>query len=241
MTSPAELHRLIEASIRDPRREPEFLRALLEADLYVHLPRSDDSTALRLVCFTRPDGVTVIPVFSDFEKAQLAAQGAVRIALIEARRLFENSPGATFMLDPNDTTTTLYPEEVQALLRGVPAPIAPVPATVRDLDLSDPQPEDEWVGELMGRALHKIEAVKAVHLALGQPSGADAPTNLLAIIQVDDMHAERVARAVAVALQSAARSPRLPLDLTVYAPHTTPDWMPKEGLRCFLPRRKGVH
>lgn len=242
MTSPAELHRLIEESIRDPRREPEFLRALLEAKLFVHLPWSDDNPKLRLVCFTRPDGVTVIPMFSDRGKAERAAQGAVRIGVVGARELFASAPGATFMLDPNDTTTTLYPEEVDALLRGDPPPIAPVAASVSDTALSPPNPDDEWLGDLIGRALGAIGEVKAVHLALGHVAGARDPTTFLVIVAVDEKHAERVARAVAVALQASPRTLRLPVDLTVYAPMSTPDWMPEGGFPCYLPRRSAeVH
>lgn len=176
-------------------------------------------------------------MFSDRGKAERAAQGAVRIGVVGARELFASAPGATFMLDPNDTTTTLYPEEVDALLRGDPPPIAPVAASVSDTALSPPDPDDEWLGDLIGRALGAIGEVKAVHLALGHVAGARDPTTFLAIVAVDEKHAERVARAVAVALQASPRTLRLPVDLTVYAPMSTPVWMPEGGFPCYLPRR----
>ncbi|WP_425598101.1 SseB family protein [Vulcaniibacterium tengchongense] len=79
--------------------EPAFFQALLTAVLYVHLPLSDDSGKVRLICFTRPDGITVIPVFSDDVKAHAAARGAARVVAVVGRELFESAPGATWMLD----------------------------------------------------------------------------------------------------------------------------------------------
>ncbi|HTH27501.1 MAG TPA: SseB family protein [Sphingobium sp.] len=73
MTSTAELQRLISLSVADPRHEPDFLRALLTARLYVHLPLKAKSRALQLVCFTRPDGLTVIPVFTAHQASRTTA------------------------------------------------------------------------------------------------------------------------------------------------------------------------
>lgn len=134
MTSTAELQRLISLSVADPRHEPDFLRALLTARLYVHLPLKPSSRALQLVCFTRPDGLTVIPVFTDEGKAAVAAQGAVRVGQVRGWDLFMSAPGATFMLDPNDVSTTLYPEEILALLSDGSAAMAPLAARPRPYD-----------------------------------------------------------------------------------------------------------
>lgn len=37
-TQQSELNRLLEESISDRRKEPEFFRALLEATVYAHVP-----------------------------------------------------------------------------------------------------------------------------------------------------------------------------------------------------------
>lgn len=66
---PNPLQVLIEESASDSTREPAFLTGLLVAPLFVHLPLSDDSGRIRLVQFVRPDGLAVIPVFSDFDRA----------------------------------------------------------------------------------------------------------------------------------------------------------------------------
>jgi hypothetical protein len=242
MTTAADLQRLIEACIRDPRREPEFLRALLDADLYVHLPWSDDSPKLRLVCFTRPDGLSVIPVFSDEAKAERAAQGAVRLVVLPGRTLFTIAPGATFMLDPNDTSTTLYPEEIRALLSNGVATVAPLRGDVSSANISPALIEDCWLGHLLISVARDFECVKAVHLVQSHLAGSEEPTALLAVFAVDAAHGERVARAVGLALESSHAQPRLALDLTVYDPGSQPDWASDP---CFAPiwRRMpaGVH
>lgn len=146
MTTPAPLQQLIQRSVEDPRREPEFLRALLEAELFVHLPVSDDSGRIRLICCTRPDEVTVIPVFSDADRARLAAGNAARVAVVRGRELFASAPGATWMLDPDDTSTTLYPEEIRALLESGTATVAPAQFKGRATALTPAPPEVAWVG-----------------------------------------------------------------------------------------------
>lgn len=242
MTTPAELKRLIELSVADPRNEPTFLHALLDAELYVHLPLSDDSSRMRLVCFTRPDGLTVIPVFSDEGKARVAGQGAVRVGAVCGRELFMSAPGATFMLDPNDTTTTLYPEEISALLSSGEAAVAPGVVQNAQISLSPAASEDRWIGELVADAVKGIDAVRAVHLANMHVAGCTEPTGFVAIVAVPAAWSERAARAAALALHTNRRAPRLPVDLTTYDPADQPDWVSAPGFGAVWTRtRCGVH
>lgn len=230
MTTEAELKRLIDLSVADPRYEPECLRALLPATLYVHLPLAKSGRKLHLVCFTRPDGLTVIPIFSDRAKAQVAAQGAVRIGSVRGWELFMSAPGATFMLDPNDTSTTLYPEEITALLSDGSAAVAPTSIPDAPVDVSPALPEDAWVGALAVAAVEPIEAVEAVHLVHAHVAGSADPTGLLAVVAVPKALAERAARAVALALEASAQEPRLAVDMTTYEPGDPPDWALLPGL-----------
>lgn len=55
-------------------------------------------------------------------------------------------------------------------------------------------------------------------------AGSVEPTGLLAVVAVPHAFAERVARAVALALQTNDREPRLPVDLSSYEPAEPPDW-----------------
>ncbi|GAB2519039.1 SseB family protein [Lysobacter humi (ex Lee et al. 2017)] len=240
MTSTAELQRLISLSVADPRCEPEFLRALLTARLYVHLPITPSPHALQLVCFTRPDGLTVIPIFSDETKAAVAAQGAVRVGSVRGWDLFMSAPGATFMLDPNDVSTTLYPEEILALLADGEAATAPTCIPDAPVDVSPAGPEDSWIGHLVTQAVRPIEVAEAVYLLHAHVAGSVEPTGLLAVVAVPDAFAERVARAVALALQASDRVPRLPVDLTSYEPAQAPAWVGTPGFEPVWVRRPAV-
>ena len=237
MTTEAELKRLIDLSAGDPRYEADFLRALLPATLYVHLPLAKSGRKLHLVCFTRPDGLTVIPIFSDPAKAQVAAQGAVRVGSVRGWELFMSAPGATFMLDPNDTSTTLYPEEITALLSNGTATLAPTFVPDAPVEVSPALPEDGWVITLLVAAVESIDAVEAVHLVHAHMAGSLQPTGLLAVIAVPHAFAERAARAVALALKASDRKPRLAVDMTTYEPGDPPEWVSLAGLAPTWTRR----
>jgi hypothetical protein len=144
MTTPEQLARLQARAIENPMEEPAFFQALLTAVLYVHLPLSDDSGKVRLICFTRPDGITVIPVFSDDVKAHAAARGAARVVAVVGRELFESAPGATWMLDPNDVSCTLYPEEI--VPRSAVAACRSFSGTTLAIRLSSEQPDQKMRG-----------------------------------------------------------------------------------------------
>lgn len=220
MATQTELERLRDRALADPREESAYLRALLSATLYAHLPLSDDSGRMHLVMFTRPDGVAVIPVFTDLPKAQAAAGSAVRVAAVPGRDLLEATRGATLMLDPNDVSMTLYPEEVAALLdhgRAAPAPVAFDGPRLELLPAHTHR--DGWLLDVLEEALRSMDAVERVHLAAARPSDSDgAPDRLLVIVATPAAAAERAARAIAVALEGAPSVPWLPIDLATYAP-----------------------
>ena len=76
MTSQAELDQLSQLSRSDERLAPAFFRALLDATVYAHVPTSDDSGRIRMIQFRRPDGVMVLPFFSD-DQARFALEMAL--------------------------------------------------------------------------------------------------------------------------------------------------------------------
>jgi len=115
-TSAEQLAALMQQAQVNPGHFPPFLRALLEATVYAHAPPSDDHARLRLFQFTRPDGVTVLPFFSDEAQAYAAAAESARVVALSGRTLMESTRGATLMLNPNDVSCTLFPEEIAALL-----------------------------------------------------------------------------------------------------------------------------
>lgn len=241
MTTHAELQRLIELSVADPRREPDFLRALLDATLYVHLPFVDDAARLRLMCFTRPDGLTVIPVFTALDRAARAARSAARVESVRGRELFEGAPGATFMIDPNDTSTTLYPEEIAALLKDGAAAIAPRAVPEAPLEVSPAEDEDDWLRDLIRDAITPIPEVVAIHLVHMHLAGLEEPTGFLAVVSVPRALSERVARTVALAIDRSPRPPRLAVDLCTYEPTEPPEWSDSDRLRPFWVRTVAAH
>jgi hypothetical protein len=239
VTTVTELEQLRRKAIADPREEAAFLRALLGATLYAHLPLSDDSGKMHLVMFTRPDGLTVIPIFSDLAQAHAAAQGHVRVAAVPGCDLFEATRGATLMLDPNEVGMTLYPEEIAALLDEGRAALAPTAYDGPSLELFAPEPlRDGWLMDVLAAGLASIEAVRTVHLAAARPSGSEGSADrLLVVLEAPSRDLERAARAMAVAVEAAPRVPWLPIDLASYEPgETLPDGM-ADGLRRAWTRR----
>lgn len=115
--STAELERRLERARTHREEELAFFRCLLDAWVYAHVPLSDDHPRLRLIQFQHPDGFYAVPFFTSEAKARFAGRGVVRIVKFTGRELLAGTPGATFMLNPNDSGCVLYPEEVEALLR----------------------------------------------------------------------------------------------------------------------------
>lgn len=237
MTTVIELERLKQQALADPRCEPAYLRALLGATLYAHAPISDDSGRLHFLMFTRPDGLTVIPVFTDLASARDAAGGVARVVAVPGRTLLEATRGAVLMIDPNEVGMTLYPEEIAPLLDDGRAAIAPVAAEGPDLELQAPEPGDAWLLDLVTSGLAGITEAERVHLAAARPKGSDGEADrLLVIAVVPSALAERVSRALAVALSDARRIPRLPVDLATYTPEEALGASMDGGLRVAWTR-----
>lgn len=202
----------------EPARERDFLRALLGARLFVLLPMSDDSGNLHFLMFTRPDGLTVVPVFTSLPLARASAGNGARVAELRGRELFEATRGATVMLDPNEVGMTLYPEEVAALLDEGVATVAPIAFDGPGVELFPAHLRYAWLMDVLERALAPVESVDRFHLAAARPKGGTGdPDRLLVIVAVPDAFAERTARAIAVALEGMRQTPDLPIDLSTYS------------------------
>lgn len=230
MKDPAVLHHLIAASVADPRREPEFLRALLTATLYLHIAGASRASGTRVIQFDRPDGIRVTPIFTTAERARVAAGGVVEVAQMAGRELLLATRGHVLMLDPNDTSCTLYPEEIEALLRGE-AFIAPVEfkggGTVVPAD-ADPH----RLQQLAQRALEPVQPVES--LTLGRVGDT-----WLVIAGVPPAWAERSARALALALQSRQTVLGSAIDFTCFDPDQgVPGWYADADLRPFWSRTR---
>lgn len=116
MITPEELALFLQQALADKTAEPAFFRALLDALVYAHTPRNDRHARLRFIQFVTPEGLTVLPFFSDEVQARAAAGTAATVVAMTGRELFGLTRGATLMLNPNETNCVLYPEEISALL-----------------------------------------------------------------------------------------------------------------------------
>lgn len=116
--APRSLDEEILQAHHDSRHEPALLQKLLTVALYVHSPLGPRTGRLNICMFDRPDGLRVIPVFTDIKKAKKAGRGRVVSVPVQGRVLFEATRGATLMINPNDVSCTLYPEEIDGLLES---------------------------------------------------------------------------------------------------------------------------
>jgi hypothetical protein len=241
MTSQAELDQLLQRSLDDERLAPAFFRVLLEATVYAHVPVSDDTGRIRMIQFQRPDGLTVLPFFSDEHQAQVCTGNGVRVVALSGRDLLEATRGATLMLNPNTMSCTLYPEEVAALLdEGTLAHVDKTESLQTQMLVGPPDASPRWLIDGAAAALRSIASVESAHLV--QISSPEAPerTRLLIAIGVPPIDSERAARAVLTAIQARCVSERLEVDLTVFDPaEGPPAWLAHPFLEPFY-RRAGA-
>ena len=171
--STAELERFLERARTRREEEPAFFRCLLDAWVYVHVPLSDDHPRVRLVQFRHPEGFFAVPFFTSDAKAKFAARDGVRTAKLTGRELLAGTPGATFMLNPNDGGCVLYPEEVDALLRtGTVASVEQIHLDDVSFLVSDKVDPPAWLMPIL-QGLH-ASAICAGGLPAGgrNPAGA---------------------------------------------------------------------
>lgn len=236
------LDSLIEAAAKDPSREPELFRTLLDATMYAHSPIGDKSERLRLVMFKSPDdGSYVVPFFTDKVKAEFAARGNVRLVEGRGRELLEITRGATVMINPNDVRCTLYPEEIGALLAN--GTIAPIwkdevrEGEARYFKLGKVPPV---LAKAMKKVLPGIRGVEIAYVVGLKWQAADRPDSLLIVLGGHPDRADREIRALVVAMHRTFQK----LDKAVEMIHfdgrqTKPEWIRRLKLVPVYRRRLG--
>jgi hypothetical protein len=244
------LEHLMARAIADQREESAFFQALLSATIYAHIPLTDrvdsHSDRIRFVQFHRPDnGQLTLPFFTDLKKASFAAQSNVRVIAMKGRAFLELTHGATLMLDPNDNGCTLYPEEVEALLRtGQVAAIQPFTVEEKNAPLVGPSKDSPvWLIDALILSLAKLPFVQVAYLG-GVFRRTEVPeqTGLLIVLGGEQAHAERAVHAVLTAIQPlAAKHEELPIDITHFDPtENVPDWITRVALQPFYEREWGA-
>lgn len=240
MITTAELQRLLEASVNDSREEPAFLRALLDAPLFVHTPKVEPPGRRQFVMFKSPiDDQYVIPVFTDQVKADWAARGNVRVLAMNGRSLFDVTRGATLMLNPNDQRCTLYPKEIEYLLRD--GTVVPVKTWTPDDHLDKEVYKLARVPKLLTKGLRAVlpatREIEIAYLAGLKDTTGNAPDTLLIALGGDPKLAERSARTVITALYDVMGRVNRLVDLTHFDAADPPAWIGDEDLKPVYRRR----
>ncbi len=228
----------MQLAVEDKQEEAAFFRALLDAIVYAHAPLSDDSRRLRLLQFIRPDGLTVLPFFTDRAKAEFAARSAARIVELTGRQLLVVTRGATLMLNPNDTNCTLYPEEIDALLTtGAVATVDQVDMDERQIGVGLPKSRPAWLEETLTALFQRLPTVEKAHMVEIWPQEAPGRVSLVIAIGVASTDSERVARAVITEIQPRCEGLDVAIDLTTFDPAAgLPEWLNSGDVEPFYRR-----
>lgn len=230
----ADLEALRSQAIADPRSEATFFAALLDARLFAHRPISDDSGRVRLLQFTRPDGLTVLPAFTSRARAEFAAGSGARVLEFVGRDLFLLTRGAVIMLDPNDESCTLFPEEIEMLLRQGRVP------DVATVNVGDDGPyqiaADEAVPDQLAQSLRLILSgvpyIRAAYL-FQRIVGSEAVATYLLALDVEPASAERAARAMAVGMQTSFALDAV-IDILTYEKDLPPGLQSLNGFPLYV-------
>lgn len=142
-----DLDELFAAAIIDPSSRPQFIAALLEADVVISGEDLDDETisVKRLVDADGP----VIPFFTSDDMLEVTARSmpdfAARPIRLPCRALWASTPGARFVLNPSGGHGRVFrPDEVAALLAGIePGRVVETVEAPRQVLIGRPSPTPE--------------------------------------------------------------------------------------------------
>lgn len=237
--SAKELEELMERSIQDYKEEPAFFTALLDAEVFVHVPFSDKRGGLHLITFPRPgDALHVVPVFTDEAKANWAARGGALVIKMSGRMLMEITRGSTLMLNPNDTSCTLYPEEIAALLEtGTLASFANIhTGDSGGAAVYVPEAVPERLKQALRAFLPTVPVIERAYVAGIRWSGPPPSQSLLVILACPPNQGERAVRAVLSGILRKIEESEVPIDITYAGADHEPDYVADLGLEPVYER-----
>lgn len=222
----------------DSRHERALLQKLLTVTLYVHRPFGPRTIRLNICMFDRPDGLRVIPVFTDLKKAKRAGRGKVLSVPVPGRELFEAIRGATLMINPNDVSCTLYPEEIEGLLEsGAVAHVASFTVGAdEEVRIGAPTTPTENLAACLAQTLSGMHVAERAYLGEAHWRGQEPALAWFVAVVAPMQYAERISRAIATALDGRPPLDRA-LDVHVLAPEAElPEWIGEHALRPFYDR-----
>ena len=243
--SESELERWFEMAFENHVNEAQFYTLLKDAQVYVHVPTSDDSKFVRLIQFRHPGGFDAIPVFTSGHRSLQAESRSVRTLRIPCIELFKAVQGATLVVNPNDGGPTLYPEEINRLLDG---------KALENIEKSEIQqgtlhvrpvesPPDTIVRALRS-CFAAVPYLRDAYILERWTDGGKQEAALLIYIGVNAAHIERAVRYVLTVLQDLKPSYDKAIDVAAYpAEDGRPEFLDQVGAVPFsvgrLARRGG--
>lgn len=237
---PRSLDEEILQAHHDSRHEPALLQKLLTIVLYVHSPLGHRTGRLNICMFDRPDGLRVIPVFTDLKKAKKAGRGRVLSVPVQGRALLEATRGATLMINPNDVSCTLYPEEIDGLLES--GAVAHVTSfTVGEDDevrIGAPTVPSDALASSLAQTLSGMHIAERAFLGEAHWCGGEPALAWFVVVVAPTHHGERISRAIATALDAIGPLDRA-LDVHVLDPAAAlPDWIIEHAMSPIYDREK---
>ena len=225
MTSPSMLRKLMRQAQADGSKDAEFFHALLDATVYVHIPKFKQLHPWRFMQVNHSGtGVLVVPFFTDQKRARRATQSVAQVEAMNCRAFMDATRGSTLILNPEDTPCCiLYPEEIAVLLdEGYMARVQQIKARDTDPTICRLSQIPNDLITLVVPVLRELPYVDIAYVVgrawKDQP---DLTTYLLAL-GGDPKFAERAARAVTTVLQRQADRFQTVVDLTYFDVRETP-------------------
>lgn len=167
----------------------------------------------------------------------MAAGKTATVVVLTGRQLFELTRGATLILNPNNVSCTLYPEEITALLdHGEVAIVDKVELSEsKPLDFREPDPPPTWLIDPLIALYAQMPSVEAAYLfEIRAPDDSDPEhVGLLIALGVPSTETEHAARATITTIQPLCRARKLTVDLTTFTPDAPPNWVRDTGVGPF--------
>ncbi len=232
MVSESQLDEAFERCHSNYLQETPFYERLVRAQVYVHVPVSDDSKNVRLIQFRHPDGFDAIPVFTSLSRCNRAGSRAVRALRLPCVQLMNSTRGATLMINPNDGGPVLYPEEVESLLQhGTLETFEKVDRVEGSWEVREAEGVARGFLEALCEGASKASFIKSVHLLeRREVDSTSGDVTLLVYLGVERTHSERAARHMIQVIQSLSPRPDRVVDITVYdAAQSLPELLDQVG------------
>lgn len=227
----------MQRAMDDPREQWSFMRALLDAIVYAHVPISDDSGRYRFVMFNRPDnGEMALPFFIDEAEAHATVGPSRRVVALNGREFLEATLGSPLLLEPNRAQCSLYPDAVRALLSEASNTQLAESVIPADQEiLLGPGPRE--VERVLARALTTLPQVRKAFLAIMAKPARPADRSLLVVLCVPSSETQQAAITVSAALDPGATESSLHACMMTYEPNEDPpEILAEAGVEPFYVR-----